>query len=215
MEEREGERITTMENPTGFVEDVEKGATSVDGPSNPDPTLPKSELLTLAAFRKWAGIRGNEEFNKGVYQKAVKRGRSARLAYILSSRLIIICIVIQIMVGAALTALGASNASSVAVTVLGAVNTAIAGLLAYLKSSGLPNHAKSIQMQWNGLQDYIERRERELCIGFNPVDTAELKKIEDMYKSIQTGIEVKSVDWYGSATKQIHSSGTNEAAPSL
>jgi len=215
MEEREGERITAMENPTGFVEDVEKGAaTSIDGPTNPLPTHTQNELLTLGAFRQWAGISGKEEFNKGVYQKVVRRGRSARLAYIISSRLIIICIVIQIMVGAALTALGASNASSIAVTVLGAVNTAIAGFLAYLKGSGLPNQAKSTQMKWNELQDYIEQCERELRIGFTPVDTAELKKIEAMYKKVQTEIEVKSVDWYGSATKQTNTSGTTGGPPS-
>ncbi|KAL9007357.1 MAG: hypothetical protein Q9173_007349, partial [Seirophora scorigena] len=71
------------------------------------------------------------------------------------------CYFAQIVVAAALTALGASGASDVAVTVFGATNTIIAGILTYLKGQGLPNR---LRMYRNGLRkcrEFIEEKERE------------------------------------------------------
>lgn len=53
--------------------------------------------------------------------------------------LINVALVLQLIVAAALTALGASNSNHRAVTAFGGVNTVIAGFLTYLKGSGLPN----------------------------------------------------------------------------
>lgn len=49
----------------------------------------------------------------------------------------------QIVVGAAITALGPSGGEhKLAITILGAVNTSIAGLLAFLKGRGLPERLR-------------------------------------------------------------------------
>ena len=68
--------------------------------------------------------------------------------YKLFSRLINSCLGLQIVVAAALTALGAANGSRSAVTVFGAVITVIAGFLTYLKGSGLPGRLQYFQHEW-------------------------------------------------------------------
>ncbi len=65
--------------------------------------------------------------------------------YKMFSRLINGCLGLQIIVAAALTALGAADGSRKAVTVFGATNTVIAGFLTYLKGSGLPGRLQYFQ----------------------------------------------------------------------
>ena len=67
--------------------------------------------------------------NKGIYKRTVDEENRARLYYAVSSAVISTFYLLQIVVGAALTALGAANGPSSAVTILGAINTIIAGLL--------------------------------------------------------------------------------------
>lgn len=52
------------------------------------------------------------------------------------------CYFLQIIVAAALTAMGAAGTSSQAITAFGAINTIIAGFLTFLKGSGLPGRLK-------------------------------------------------------------------------
>lgn len=208
---------------TSASQDLEKGVTSnSEGPalsrlnpatdSTPQGGKDKHNLVTiekthaddpvtLQQFRVWAGIDVNKLPKNGLYARVVAKGRAAHATYVISSRLIIICIVIQIILGAALTALGATNASSTVVTVLGAVNTAVAGLLAFLKSSGLPNRAKIVQMKWNDLQDFIEQRERELRVFTAPIDVSEMKHIEYLYNKVKADIEATNPDGHAGATR--------------
>lgn len=72
------------------------------------------------------------------------------------------CLGVQIIVAAALTALGAAHANSHAVTVFGAINTVIAGFLAYLKGSGQPMRYKYYAHEWSKIREYIEQREVSL-----------------------------------------------------
>ena len=51
------------------------------------------------------------------------------------------------MFAAALTALGAAGASRSAVTVFGAMNTVMAGMLIFLKGSGLSNRLEYYQAE--------------------------------------------------------------------
>ncbi|KAI4178998.1 MAG: hypothetical protein LQ346_007298 [Caloplaca aetnensis] len=99
--------------------------------------------------------------NLGIYARIVAEERSARFQFYFAASVINTCYFGQIVVAAALTALGASGASNIAITVLGATNTVIAGILTYLKGQGLPNR---LRMYWNGLRkcrEFIEDKERE------------------------------------------------------
>jgi hypothetical protein len=178
-------------------------------------------------FRHMTGFTGFTRFKKkdqqgidqqGIYQKVDRKRRAARRAYICSSYLISVCMGLQIVVAAVLTALGASNAPHAVVTVLGAINTAIAGLLAYMKSSGLPNRPRFFQTKWSELQDHIEQWDRtfsdkHFCEteGHKDANKAEdycrkraheeANAIENWYYQIKADIDAITVDGYTSVTK--------------
>lgn len=65
--------------------------------------------------------------------------------------------ILQILLGAALTALGAmSLESGKPITILGAVNTGIAGLLALLHNSGLPDRYWNDMAEFEEIEDHIK-----------------------------------------------------------
>ena len=63
------------------------------------------------------------------------------------------------VLGAALTGLGASESSHVLITLFGAANTIIAGLVAYLKSRGQPMRARMFRDDLERVVDEIENSE--------------------------------------------------------
>lgn len=63
----------------------------------------------------------------------------------------------QMLIGAAVTSLGSmALQSGIPVTTLGAANTVIAGLLALLHNSGLPDRYRYDMAQFNELEDYVK-----------------------------------------------------------
>lgn len=109
--------------------------------------------------------------NLGIYTRIIHEEASAKRQFYFAASIINICYFGQICLAAALTALGASASSNIAITVLGAANTVLAGVLTYLKGQGLPNR---LRMYWTGLRkcrEFIEEKEREIaaegygCVG--------------------------------------------------
>lgn len=103
----------------------------------------------------------------------------------------------QIVVAATLTALGAADASHIAITVLGSVNTVIAGVQTYLKGQGLPNRLRQYEFGLRKLREYIEDRERD----FSHVDCTlnvdhEIADIAAMYKAVRQTAEDNTPDNY-------------------
>ncbi|CAH0015429.1 unnamed protein product [Clonostachys rhizophaga] len=78
--------------------------------------------------------------------------------------------IVQLLLGAALTALGPQPAHhGPPITALGALNTIIAGLLALLHNSGLPDRYRYNMFEFEELEDHI----RELLdTGLAPADSA-------------------------------------------
>ncbi|KAH7328274.1 hypothetical protein B0I35DRAFT_403674 [Stachybotrys elegans] len=65
--------------------------------------------------------------------------------------------ILQLFIGAALTALGSlSLRDGTSITILGASNTIIAGLLALLHNSGLPDRHKYNMLEFDLLQDHLK-----------------------------------------------------------
>lgn len=62
----------------------------------------------------------------------------------------------QVVLGATLTALGASDSSRILITLFGALNTVIAGLIAFLKSRGQPMRARMFRDDLERVVDEIE-----------------------------------------------------------
>ena len=103
----------------------------------------------------------------------------------------------QIVVAATLTALGAADASYIAITVLGSVNTVIAGIQTYLKGQGLPNRLRQYEFGLRKLREYIEDRERDFSHADCTLNVDhEIADIADMYKAVRQTAEDNTPDNY-------------------
>ena len=181
------------------------GATLADQAQRPLQTPRRNAQLTI--FREIVGINppptidfGSAKrpaVNKGLYRRTVQAESKIRLQYYACAAIFNTCFLLQIVVAAALTALGAANGPHLAVTVLGAVNTVIAGILTYLKGQGLPNRLRQYQSELRKVREYIEERERDfsrLDCQLNLDD--ELAIIYRMYEAVRQNQEDNFPDTY-------------------
>lgn len=171
------------------------------------PTLTTTDVSTLVpyndkllVFRSLTGIDTVPALHKGhatrtapnigIYSRVVHSERSAARRYRAFNWLVNACLGIQIVVAAILTSLGAADGPRAAVTGFGAVNTIIAGIMTYLKGSGLPDRFRYHENEWKGVREYIEQREREFCLAGCPLDVREeAQLVEDMYGAVKVELE--------------------------
>ncbi|KAK3398266.1 hypothetical protein B0T20DRAFT_479032 [Sordaria brevicollis] len=133
----------------------------------------------LVIFRRAIGInsglagesdpRSLEEGRKravGMYAATMKAQREKRVKHALIDFLLYASHLAQILIGATLTAFGPSAGKhAILITVLGAINTVIAGVLALIKGQGLPERLRHDQSEFRKLQDWIEQTEALLAVG--------------------------------------------------
>lgn len=93
---------------------------------------------------------------ESLYRRAVHQKDSQNRTYIFTAALTNTLILSQVVLGAALTGLGASDSSHILITVFGALNTIIAGLIAWLKSRGQPMRARMFRDDLERVVDEIE-----------------------------------------------------------
>ncbi|KAJ9611435.1 hypothetical protein H2200_004619 [Cladophialophora chaetospira] len=96
---------------------------------------------------------------KSLYGRATRQLKSQSLTYYWTAALSNTMLLSQVVLGAALTGLGASQSSHILITVFGAMNTIIAGLVAYLKSRGQPMRARMYRDDLERVVDEIENSE--------------------------------------------------------
>ena len=102
----------------------------------------------------------------GIYKNVITIRNRKRMRYSGVGAFIYTCYFTQIVVGAALTALGASpDQAKWIITVLGALNTVLAGVLAMIKGLGQPQKLGRDHMEYRRLQDWIEETEALLVVG--------------------------------------------------
>lgn len=106
--------------------------------------------LTLAEDQK------HKPHAESLYYRATRQRRQQHMSYVFTATLTNTLIMSQIVLGAALTGLGASNASGVLVTIFGALNTVIAGAIAFLKSRGQPMRSRMFRDDLERVVDEIE-----------------------------------------------------------
>ena len=117
---------------------------------------------------------------KSLYGRATSQLSSQRRAYNVSASVNNLLLLSQVILGAALTALGASASSHILITIFGATNTIIAGLVAYLKSRGQPMRARMYRDDLERIVDEIENSEimwrgiSEGVHGYKEIDTDEV-----------------------------------------
>ena len=99
--------------------------------------------------------------NDGYYICAIKEEYKAFVGYQLSNFVINSVFIAQIFIAATITALSAYPSHRVALTALGAVNTVLAGLVAYTKGMGLPNRLRKSRDQYQHIKEFIDYKERQ------------------------------------------------------
>ncbi|KAK4101288.1 hypothetical protein N658DRAFT_496586 [Parathielavia hyrcaniae] len=191
----------------------EEQATNVDSSFLGSSTLAPSHIHTgapghrvsgddsLALFRLMLGITiaphlgfdsstARPADNVGLYARVVHSEQTAKDNYKVFSAALNACYFLQIIVAAALTAMGAANADNKGITALGSINVVLAGFLSYLKGSGYPARFKQNASEWKKVREYIEHRERDFSYEHCTLDVYEVvDKIRDMYE--QTKLEIQ------------------------
>ncbi|OTB07516.1 hypothetical protein M426DRAFT_317825 [Hypoxylon sp. CI-4A] len=169
----------------------------------------------LALFRLMVGISTSQYLgysesspvgtrpaaNIGIYTRVVHAEQKAKDRFKVFSIIINACYFLQIVVAASITAMGAAGVSHGAVTAFGAINTIIAGLLTFLKGSGLPARLKYYGNEWKKLREFIEQRERDFSRTGCTLDVYEVvATIDRMYSNTKQDIEMNTPDNYTSVT---------------
>nr|POE76157.1 hypothetical protein CFP56_59637 [Quercus suber] len=93
---------------------------------------------------------------ESLFQRATKHRRNQTATYLFSATVSNGLLLSQVVLGAALTGLGASASSHILITVFGALNTVIAGVLAFVKSRGQPMRARMFRDDLDRVVDEIE-----------------------------------------------------------
>ena len=104
--------------------------------------------------------------------------------------------------GVTLTALGTtnSNAARIAITVLGAVNTPIAGSLTFLKSRNQPNRALQFRNGLRGVYEEISFGNDHEKINVN----AKVDQLREKYKEVRAEVSALSVLHHARGARQVY-----------
>lgn len=190
---------TTYTHPLAYQEqkDIEHTAGSAASFSRFKGASASQPNAKLIKFRNLVGIQsawtvtpGRPAPNPGIYKRIVDEESKAHFGFLLTTYIVNSFFLLQIILGAALTALGAAGGPSVAVTVLGATNTIVAGILTYLKGQGLPARLEQATHLLRTLREHIEERERELTEPDSLLDVDEIvQSIVQMYKEVRQTAE--------------------------
>lgn len=132
--------------------------------------------------------------NQGTYKRLVDAENKARMEYYFSASIINTGLLAQLVFAATLTVLGASQKSFMAVTLLGSVNTVIAGGMAYLKGQGLPERLVQYANDLRKVREHLEERERQFMRPDCPLDVdQETRIIFRMYQAARQKAEDSAI----------------------
>lgn len=137
--------------------------------------------------------------NTGTYKRLVDAELKARVEYYATASIINVFLLGQIVIAAALTALGASSGSHIAITVLGSVNTVVAGGMTYLKGQGLPDRLVQYANELRKVREHLEERERQFAQSDCSLNVdEEVEIVLEMYSNARrTAEESASSNWKG------------------
>jgi len=96
----------------------------------------------------------------GLYKEVIVSRKKSQCTYNIVSFLYNFCLVLQLILGAILTSLGASEKTtekSVPITVIAAANTVNAGIIALLHNSGLPGRFRNDAAEYSQVEQFIQQ----------------------------------------------------------
>jgi ABC-type multidrug transport system fused ATPase/permease subunit len=168
-------------------------------------------LLTTSFFLKMSESAGprnptspDETFRNAtasLSQKLKAQETQKFFSHQLYSIIFVLLTIVQLMVGATITALGPlSGKYMVVITILGAVTTVIAGLLAFMEGRGLPQRHRKDLVEIRKVQTYIAGAEIKLKYGdrdraVRDVD-AFIEEARARYERMQNVIDMNHPDSY-------------------
>ncbi|KAJ5811566.1 hypothetical protein N7474_007867 [Penicillium riverlandense] len=162
-----------------------------------------------------------ETATTSIREKLLSRERRQRVQYYLFYVLFNLLTIAQVIIGAAITALGPlGDQHKLAITVLGAFNTSIAGLLALLKGRGLPQRLRRNMAELSKVLDHIEEQTVLLRYGNRKVSKdgidASIEDVLKQYMNAKDIIERNQPDTYtdGELSKPPASDIEVEGSPS-
>jgi Zn-finger nucleic acid-binding protein len=141
--------------------------------------------------------------NRGLYNRAVTQDLKNRSMYAITHYIISGLYLLQVLVAATLTALSAyQQSSTVVLTVLGALNTVIAGLLAWLTGQGMPTRYRRARDQYREVLRACEAMERRFAQidhihwpdGQRPDPVIERDKLNKMFEDARKDQEANYPD---------------------
>ncbi|KAF4332638.1 c6 transcription factor [Fusarium beomiforme] len=91
----------------------------------------------------------------GLYRDCVYRRTVSSYSFHFIGFVRAILFVLQLMIGASITALSSGGVDDTAITILAASNTVIAGLLALLHNSGIPDRYRYDKVEFEKVEDHI------------------------------------------------------------
>jgi len=131
----------------------------------------------------------------------MRKEKHLRFQYQLISVVFNLIAIAQIIIGATITALGPSGGEHIlSITILGAFNTSIAGLLALLKGRGLPERLRRNMIEISKVSEFIQERAILLRYGNSGISHDEistlLQEVFREYNVAQQIIERNETDTY-------------------
>ncbi|KAL9564004.1 hypothetical protein ACKAV7_011864 [Fusarium commune] len=118
--------------------------------------------------------------------------------------------ILQIFLGATLTALGSFSAlDGTPITILGAVNTVVAGLLALIHNSGLPDRYRHDMAEFEEVEDYIrEILDTRMVPADKTIDQAVAECFE-LYRNAKATVAANMPATYNSSQALARNSHTS------
>lgn len=174
---------------------LRRAITSPEGDHAPGGR-PKHKILKL--------IFNHAPDNGGYYRRAMDEELRARIGFTVSSICINLIYIIQILTAATITGLASYKGHRTVLTVLGALNTILAGLMAYLKGQGLPNRLLKSRDQFGKVMEYAEYKERQFSHYVDMLPTmrdamdpyTEADNVRDLYMAARKDQEENYPDTY-------------------
>ncbi|KAF5694676.1 C6 transcription factor [Fusarium mundagurra] len=113
-------------------------------------------------------------------------------------------IILQILIGATLTALGSYSASNgTPITVLGAINTVVAGLLALIHNSGLPDRLRCDMAEFERVEDHIREILDTRIVPSNKSIEQVVAECFELYRNAKATIAANMPATYNSSQARV------------
>lgn len=171
-------------------------------------------------------ILGRNIDPRTLYARATRKRCDQVWAYTFTAALSNTLLLAQVVLGATLTALGASSSSHILITIFGVINTIVAGIVAYLKSRGQPMRARMFRddlehvveeienskIMWLGIRDHVH--------GYSEIDTddkisvrSEVARLTRLYESALKKYINNNPDMYNAGSGALDPIGGLRAKP--